>query len=239
MTAALILLGLTYLFGSVPFGLVITTLYGGDLDIRQAGSANIGATNVARLYGWRLAAPALAADILKGLLPVLVASWLWPHSALGWLGVVGGTAWLGHCFSIFLEFRGGKGVATGAGVMLGIAPLPTAASIAVWAIVLALSGRSSVAALTAVAAMVGFTWQLSPPALLVATLLAAGTLLTHLANIERLFRGEEQPVVKSVRWNRAAPEQGSVEQLLAEGPAGAGSSPPQWRETIDDPLSPH
>ena len=236
MTEALVLLGFAYLLGSIPFGLVITTLYGGDLDIRQAGSTNIGATNVARLYGWRLAAPALAADVLKGLLPVLMASALWPNANIAWLGLVGAAAWTGHCFSVYLEFRGGKGVATGAGVMLGVAPLPTAAAVATWALILKLTGRSSVAALVAVVAMVAFTWKLAPTALIIAALLAIATLLTHVANIKRLVRGEEEAVVKSVRWNRAGTERPSVEQLLSEGPAGGASTPPQWRETIDDPL---
>ncbi len=237
MTAALAFIIFTYLIASVPFGLVITTLYGGDTDIRQVGSGNIGATNVARVYGWNLAGPVMALDVGKGFIPVLLAQLMWPEWGLYWGGVIAATAWTGHCFSIYLDFKGGKGVATGAGGLLGLAPTPTLAAAAVWAGLLAGTGRSSVSALGAVIAMVGLAWVLKPEVLIIAALMAVATIGTHYTNIGRLVRGEENTVVRPVRWNRASTEKASPEQLLMEGPGGAhGPNVAMWKETLDDPL---
>jgi glycerol-3-phosphate acyltransferase PlsY len=227
----------THLIAAVPFGVVITTLFGGDVDLRAAGSGNIGATNVARVYGRRLAGAVLAFDLGKGLVPVLVASALWPERGLAWGAAVAAAAWTGHCFSVFLEFRGGKGVATGAGALLGLAPLPTSLAAGVWALTLAFTGRSSVAALTSALALVGFAAWLAPPVLWVAGGLALGTIATHLANIKRLAAGEEAEVVRPVRWGRSGGEAAGAAALLAEGPGGARPAP-LWREAVPDPLAP-
>src|SRR5690606_36079791 len=126
---------------AVPVGVVVTTLFGGDEDVRREGSGNIGATNVARVHGWRLAVPVMILDVGKGLVPVLVAGWAWPGLLpgveLAWLTAVGLVAFLGHCYPIYLAFHGGKGVATGAGAILAIAPLPTLVAVATWGVVLA------------------------------------------------------------------------------------------------------
>lgn len=238
MTAAVAFLLFTYLIAAVPFGLVVTTLYGGDVDIRQAGSGNIGATNAARVYGWTLAGPVMALDVLKGFLPVLVAQMAWPDwPPMIWGGVVAITAWAGHCFPVYLEFRGGKGVATGAGGMLGLAPVPTLAAAGVWGLLLAGTGRSSVAALGATASMIGLSWLLAPSVLYIAALLAVATIGTHYTNIARLVRGEEKEVVKPVRWSRASAEKPDAAALLEEGPGGAsGAVPAAFNEKVSDPL---
>jgi acyl phosphate:glycerol-3-phosphate acyltransferase len=225
---------LVYLVAAVPFGLVLTTLYGGDVDVRTAGSGNIGATNVARVYGWRLAGPALGLDLLKGYLPVLLAPFVL-DAGLWWATLVGAVAFVGHCWPVYLEFRGGKGVATGAGVMLAIAPVPTLFASVLWGLVLALTGRSSVAALTATVGLVALAAWLRPGVLPVAALLALGIAARHVANIRRLVRGEESQVVRPVRWNRRT-DTLTPEEVLAQGPAGTEASVPLWHEPIEDPL---
>lgn len=222
----IVLLALTYLIAAVPFGLVLTTLAGGDVDIREAGSGNPGATNVARLYGWRLGLQVLLLDLLKGFVPVKLALWLWPDAGLLGAGLVGVTAFLAHCFPIYLAFRGGKGVATAGGVLLALAPVPALFATGVWAVVLKLTGRGSVASLAAaVTVLVAVTaWAL--PVLPVAILLGLGVFATHTPNIRRLAAGEERPVVEGVRWGRAR-ENLTAEDVLAQGPSGRLGGPPE------------
>jgi glycerol-3-phosphate acyltransferase PlsY len=231
MSGPLAWLALTYLLAGVPFGLLLTTLHGGELDVRAAGSGNIGTTNVARLYGWRLALLVLAADMGKGLLPVLYAWAMRPEWGIGWLTAVAAAAFIGHCFPIYLGFHGGKGVATGAGAMLAISPLPTLTAMGVWGTTLALSGRSSVASLTATIVLVlHMTWS-HPEGLIPALLLAVGVLGTHTSNIRRLLTGTEGAVVQPVRWGRAAdPDRAEIEALLDAGPGGGPARPALWRE---------
>lgn len=224
---------LTYLVGAVPFGLVICTLYGGDQDIRGAGSGNIGATNVKRVYGWRLALPTLVLDLAKGFVPTLLAVWLWPQAGLWWPALVAAAAFMGHCYSIYLEFRGGKGVATGAGGVLAIAPVPTLLAAGVWGLLLGTTGRSSVASLVAAIALVGFCAWWAPETLWMVGLLAIGIGVTHLSNIRRLMAGEESQVVRSVRWGRQTTVDAA--SVVEQGPGGVGISP-LWKEPRVDPL---
>lgn len=234
---AVVFVVLTYLVAAIPFGLVITTLYGGDVDLRAAGSGNIGATNVARVYGWRLAGTVLLLDVLKGFLPVVLAQLWWPEAGIWWGGLVAGAAFIGHCFPVYLELRGGKGVATGAGAMLAIAPLPTLFAVVLWGGILALTGRSSVSALGATLGLIGLAAWLDPAVLSVAVLLAGGVAYTHVANIRRLVRGEEQEVIRPVRWGRGPGDRLSVDELLAQAPAGTSAPTAQWRERVHDPLA--
>lgn len=228
---------LTYLFAAVPFGLVVSTLYGNDTDLRQAGSGNIGTTNVARVFGWKLAVPVLVLDILKGLLPVLLAPLVLPDAGLWWGALVGAAAFVGHCWPVYLEFRGGKGVATGAGVMLALAPVPTLFAAAVWGAILALTGRSSVAALGATVSLIGLAAFITPAVLWVTVLLAVGVLVRHVANIRRLVAGEEKAVVRPVRWGSRG-EGPSADEVLQQGPGGSERTVPLWREEVADPLDP-
>ena len=176
-----------YALGSIPFGLLLARAAGKG-DIRQIGSGNIGATNVLRSGGKGLAAGTLLLDIGKGLLPVLLA-WRWfpdavPFAAAG--------AVIGHCFPVWLGFRGGKGVATNAGVSFGLGwPIGLAYAL-VWLGVLAaarissLAGMAAVVAAVAAAALAGYP-QFVP-------LLAGIALLViwmHRANIARLAKGAE------------------------------------------------
>ena len=231
MLAQPLFLLLTYLLAAVPFGLVVTTLWGGDQDLRAAGSGNIGATNAARVYGWGLAWPVMAMDIAKGFVPVVLAQLAWPDTGPWWPALVAIVAFVGHCFPVYLEFKGGKGVATGAGAMLAMAPVPTSLAAVVWAAVLAVTGKSSLSALVAVAALVGICLWLEPTMVPIVGLLAVAVAFTHTPNIRRLLRGQESKVIRPVRWKRHEPEGMSVQTVLDEGPAGAGgASPALWKE---------
>jgi glycerol-3-phosphate acyltransferase PlsY len=187
--SALSALALGYLLGSIPFGLVVTRL-AGTTDIRRIGSGNIGATNVLRTGRKELAAATLIGDTLKGSAAVLLASALWgKDEAL----IAGLGAFLGHLFPLWLRFRGGKGVATYLGIVLGLAPWPGAVAFAViWIVVAALSGYSSLAALVASAATPAVLWagndRETAVLFIVLTLLI---FIRHRTNIARLVAGTE------------------------------------------------
>ena len=187
--AALWALALGYLFGSIPFGLVVTRL-AGTTDIRRIGSGNIGATNVLRTGRKDLAAATLIGDALKGSAAVLIAGALWGKDAAL---IAGLGAFLGHLFPLWLRFRGGKGVATYLGIVLGLAPWPGAVAFAVtWIAVAALSGYSSLAALLASAATPAVLWveneRETAVLFIVLTLLI---FIRHRTNIARLVAGTE------------------------------------------------
>jgi glycerol-3-phosphate acyltransferase PlsY len=206
----LILLPIAYLMGSVPFGLIVGLAKG--VDPRKAGSGNIGATNVGRLLGGRYFGLVFTLDFLKGLVPSLAASWVVhyykdPASAsvyLLWLGV-GFATIVGHMFSVFLKFRGGKGVATSAGVMVGIFPDYTLAAVvvlAVWGVSFATSRIISLSSIIGALAfpvvyvaialirgqsVFGERW----PMLAFAVLVAVMVVVKHRSNIARLRAGTE------------------------------------------------
>ena len=238
MVAMLIFLGLTYLIASLPFGVIVTTLWGGDVDIRAAGSGNIGATNAARVYGWGLAAPVVALDVAKGFVPVLIARLVWPDLELWWASMIAVTAFVGHCYSIYLEFRGGKGVATGAGGLLAVTPIPTLIAAAVWGAVLAWTGRSSVAALLSAMVLVVVATLYNPYVVPLVLVLAVGVVITHLTNIGRLVRGQETAVIQPVRWRRSGTgEDEDTDRALQEAPGGQGNPlPALWIEENVDPI---
>ena len=230
MAPVLAYLLLTYAVAAVPFALVVTTLHGGEQDVRTAGSGNPGATNAARLYGWGIGGLVMALDVAKGAVPVLIARLLWPHLDPWLAAVVALVAFLAHVFPIYLEFRGGKGVATAAGGMLALAPLPTSIAAGLWLGILALTGRSSVAALGATFAMVGLTLWLSPTLLPLMLGLGVAILITHTPNLRRLWRGQEGKVGRPVRWSRTPTASG--QQVLDEAPAGPGAPLPSgWPQS--------
>ena len=177
-----------YLLGSIPFGLVLTKL-AGTQDLRSIGSGNIGATNVLRTGKKGLAAATLLGDLLKGTAAVIIAGSLWgPNAAM----LAGFGAFLGHLFPLWLKFKGGKGVATYIGVLLGLFWPAAAIFGAIW-IATALTTRySSLSALIAGLLTPIFLWFFGHPAL--ASLFAVLTLLlfwTHRENIKRLQAGTE------------------------------------------------
>lgn len=178
---------LGYALGSIPFGLVLTKAAGLG-DVRDIGSGNIGATNVLRMGNKGLAAATLLLDLLKGFLPVWLA-WQWFWEDIGWAALF---AVIGHCFPVWLGFKGGKGVATNAGVAFGIAwPLGLAYA-GVWIAMLAIFRISSLAGTSAVVAAAIAAWLLGPTvAGPVLTIIAVLVLWLHRENIGRLMRGEE------------------------------------------------
>jgi glycerol-3-phosphate acyltransferase PlsY len=150
-----IALAFGYLLGSIPFGVVLTRL-AGTADIRSIGSGNIGATNVLRTGNKALAAATLVGDMLKGTVAVVIMYELWGRD-LAILGALG--AFLGHLFPVWLGFKGGKGVATYIGLLLGLALwLGALAFCGIWAVVVAATRYSSLAALTASAATPPLLW---------------------------------------------------------------------------------
>jgi acyl phosphate:glycerol-3-phosphate acyltransferase len=186
----LLSLALGYLLGSIPFGLILARLAGHG-DLREIGSGNIGATNVLRTGSKGLAALTLILDMLKGTAAVLIGAQFGPNAAL--LGGLG--AFLGHLFPVWLGFRGGKGVATYLGVLIGLYWPAALLFAAVWLAVAALTRYSSLAALVA---------SLAVPAMLIfmgeAPMAALALLFTlllywrHADNISRLLRGEEERI---------------------------------------------
>jgi acyl phosphate:glycerol-3-phosphate acyltransferase len=177
-----------YLCGSVPFGLLLTRLLGLG-DIRKIGSGNIGATNVLRTGRKGVAAATLILDAAKGTLAVLVAGALGGHVAAA---IAGLAAFLGHIAPVWLNFRGGKGVATFLGVLLGLSWLAGLVFAAVWLVMAAAFRISSLSALTAAVLATGVAALLAPaPASIAVLIMATAIFFTHRANIERLWRGTE------------------------------------------------
>jgi glycerol-3-phosphate acyltransferase PlsY len=181
-----------YLIGAFPTSYVVGKLTKG-IDLREHGSKNLGATNAFRVLGWRAAMPVFVVDIMKGFLPTSFFP-AWDRSNVAeWALAYGAAAILGHVFSIYVGFKGGKGVATGAGVFLALAPVAIAVSLAVWISVLFLTGYVSLASIVAsiVVPVVVLLVQGVGPVLLLAVALAAFIIYAHRANIRRLMRGEE------------------------------------------------
>ena len=181
---------LGYFVGSIPFGLLLAKAAGKG-DIRQIGSGNIGATNVLRTGSKGLAAAVLLLDAGKGFVAVLMASRWFPDA----VSVAALAAVIGHCFPLWLKFKGGKGVATNAGVSFGLGWPIGLAYAAVWLVMLALTRISSLAGMSAVAAAAGAAAVLGYERFVpVLAAIAVLVIWLHRANIARLLKGEEPKV---------------------------------------------
>lgn len=182
-----------YLLGSIPFGLLLTR-FAGLGDVRDIGSGNIGATNVLRTGNKGLAAATLLFDALKGTAGVLVAGLLSGETLAPLAGGIG--AFLGHIFPVWLGFKGGKGVATYIGVLLGWAWPIAGAFCAAWLLVAAVSRYSSLAALIASVGAPVYAWVISGSASMGMAAAAMSGLLIwkHAANMKRLMSGEEPKI---------------------------------------------
>ena len=222
LTATLVAAAAAYGFGATPFGYMAGKIHG--RDIRKEGSGNIGATNVIRVLGKKVGIPVFILDMLKGWLPVILAGWWggkngisphWPTVAAA-VGAV-----LGHNFTFWLGFRGGKGVATSAGALLGLLPIPLAAALAVWVVLFYSTRFVAVASIGAAVAVPVVTvcqqvWAQPPPgAALVgfSILLGALAIWRHRSNIQRLMNGTE---------NRFVPKKDRVAGAAC-APAASGS----------------
>jgi acyl phosphate:glycerol-3-phosphate acyltransferase len=188
---ALSALALGYLLGSIPFGLLLTKAAGLG-DIRSIGSGNIGATNVLRTGNKKLAAATLLLDAFKATAAALLAAALWGPEA----GILGGfAAFIGHLFPVWLGFKGGKGVATYIGTLLGVAPAMVLVFAFVWLTIAKLSRYSSLAALVATLVIPVALWIVGEQK--IALVMAVMTVISywkHKANIERLINGTESKI---------------------------------------------
>ncbi len=201
LTLALVLVG-SYLLGSIPFGYLAGRIRG--IDIRKAGSGNIGATNVVRVLGKAYGYPVFVLDFLKGLgavrISIAIATSVRPESTspevVGILAAV--SAVIGHSFPLWLKFRGGKGVATSAGALFGLMPLATLIGVGIWILTFFLTRYVSVASVTTAVALplviAIMTWlnQTYGKALFYSSLcIAAVVIWRHHSNLSRLIRGTE------------------------------------------------
>jgi glycerol-3-phosphate acyltransferase PlsY len=188
---------LAYFIGALPTGLVLVRVLRGE-DIRQHGSGNIGAVNVLRVAGPTVAAAVLLVDVLKGLVPVLVA---FRAGLAPWAVVAAGLAAIaGHNWSVFLGFRGGKGIATSFGVLAGLSLQAALVAAAVWIVVVAITRFSSLGSLLAVVSVPIMLWRLRTPPEYVAFGIIASlfAIYRHRANIQRLVAGTELRVTDRV-----------------------------------------
>lgn len=200
MRLALILIA-AYLLGSIPFGYLIVRAREGA-DVRESGSGATGATNVSRRAGKRAGIITLLLDAAKGTLAVLLArSFATDDFGINWwVAAASFIAVCGHCFPVWLSFRGGKGVATGIGVFLSLSPLAVACAAVIFILVVAITRYVSLGSILATAAFPLFVWLLSiyvrqnanlAPVITAAIAIAALIILMHHANISRLMKGTE------------------------------------------------
>ncbi len=196
MTMKVLLALAGYLIGSIPFGLMISRIW--NLDIRQYGSSNIGATNVYRILGTLAGGFVLILDYLKGFIAVSLGYFLGGDPMVILLLAL--TVVLGHMFSVFLAFRGGKGVATGLGVLAAIRPDIFLYTLLFGLIILALTRLVSLASISACLFAVILFFLLHVPQIYTITtvLLAAAIILAHLPNIRRLIAGREPRLGESI-----------------------------------------
>ncbi len=191
----------SYLIGAIPFGLLFCI--GSEIDIRTQGSKNIGATNVARLMGKKLGVMTLLADISKGFLPMLLAQLLLPEGPHKNIIVAlsGAASVMGHMYPVYLKFKGGKGVATGLGVFLFLAPLTVLLALGIFIVVVWLSGFVSLGSLLASAAITLLIWLLGQPdwKLWLAAFVTVFIWLKHYQNILRLLKGTEKSWKKKTK----------------------------------------
>jgi acyl phosphate:glycerol-3-phosphate acyltransferase len=191
--AALPWLLASYLLGAIPTSYLAARAFRG-IDLREHGSRNLGATNLYRVLGWRFAVPVGLFDAAKGLIPVLVFAPRVSSSELFAL-MCGLTAVVGHVFSVFVGFRGGKGVATAAGVMLGLTPAALGVALAVWIVVVYSTGYVSLGSIAGAAifpvAVLLLDPPSAPPVLWLDIAVAAAIIWLHRGNIKRLLNGTE------------------------------------------------
>jgi glycerol-3-phosphate acyltransferase PlsY len=187
-----VLLLLAYLCGSIPFGVVIGKLFY-RVDVRQHGSGNVGTTNVFRVLGKRAGVAVLVCDMLKGYIPAVIAVWLF-HP---WFAIfIAAAPVVGHMYSVFLKFKGGKGIATGAAVVLALVPLVFVIIITVWIVLLLTTRYVSVASLAAASLVpvLAVVFREPLPYQIAGVLVALVIWWAHRGNIQRLMAGEENRV---------------------------------------------
>ncbi len=182
-----------HVFGSVPCGLWIVQLLHG-IDIREYGSKNIGTTNVFRTVGAKTAALVMVGDMLKGILAIALVNYLFHDHILNVLAALG--AILGHSYSIFLGFKGGKGVATGLGILVYLMPIASAYAFAIWFVIVLTTRYVSLGSMVAACATPAIAWYLQYPLAYVCFGVVAAFFIVvrHKENIGRLMNGTESKI---------------------------------------------
>jgi len=213
MIALTILLVLSYLVGAFPSSIVYGKVFR-KIDVRKHGSGNAGGTNAWRVMGWKIGLPVMLTDVAKGALASLLIARIplgpLPFELPTVMLLCGVAALLGHVFPVYTQFRGGKGVATGAGMLLVNAPIPVSIALGVFAVVLFLFGKVSLGSILAAISLPISIILLNqfasihyPFLLLVLSIaLALFILYTHRTNIQRLIQGEEKGFSKLQLWKR-------------------------------------
>jgi glycerol-3-phosphate acyltransferase PlsY len=190
-----IIIILSYLLGSIPFGVLVSKYKG--VDLQRSGSGNIGATNVLRTAGKGAAAITLIGDLLKGSFAIFLAKSLLQEP---WVAISGIAVILGHILSVFLKFKGGKGVATAFGVILIYSPIVAVSAIFLWGIVVYIFRYSSLGAIATFLLLPGLMVVLEKERIKIffALLMSIFILLRHTGNIKRLFKGTETKIGEKV-----------------------------------------
>jgi glycerol-3-phosphate acyltransferase PlsY len=204
MTRIILAIVGAYLVGAIPTSYWVVRMVKG-VDLRTVGSGNLGATNAFRQLGWPLAVAIALFDMAKGVIPVVLLA---PWAGLGPVGamLLGIVAVAGHVFSVFVGFRGGKGVATGGGVILGLAPWAWLVALLTWASVTKLTGFVSLGSIIAAAVLPVAVWLLHAsvrPALPIIVALSLAIIWLHRANIRRLLDGTESRFGRKARATTA------------------------------------
>ncbi|MBE3034960.1 MAG: glycerol-3-phosphate 1-O-acyltransferase PlsY [Actinobacteria bacterium] len=190
---------LAYLAGSIPFGLVVGKVFY-HVDVREHGSGNVGTTNVFRVLGKKAGVAVLVGDMLKGFVPALIAAHFFVNP---WFAIfIAGAPVVGHMYSVFLKGSGGKGVATGAGVVLALVPLAFGILIAVWVLSILITRYVSLASLVAalLVPVLVFAFGYPLPYEIAAVLVTVVIFWAHRGNIRRLIAGNENRV--KLPWSR-------------------------------------
>lgn len=208
-------LGLSYLLGAIPTSYWVGRVIHG-LDLREHGSGNLGATNAFRVLGWQSALPVIVVDVAKGWAPVALFAG-WAGVDFRWTLAFGTAAILGHMFSLWVGFKGGKGIATSAGVFLGLAPWAVLGGLVVWLVLTLPTGYvslGSIGAAFALPILIALTPHEGGTELVwFSTALAVFVIWKHRSNIARLLRGEEN------RFGRPAAPSDAGEATRPDGPA--------------------
>ncbi len=195
----LLIVGLAYLLGSLPTAYLLVRLMTGD-DVRSKGSGNVGGTNALRTAGWRVGVAVTLIDMAKGAIPVWLMQHFNPESA--WIAAAMLAAVVGHCYPVWLKFRGGKGVATGFGAFVVLAPLSSLAAFGLWVVVLLIWRWVSLASMTASASFPLILKVVDNPDVVTLTAVSAAAvliILRHSSNIKNMVAGDE-PKVGSGSW---------------------------------------
>lgn len=188
---------MSFLMGSIPVGLIIAKVKG--VDLRKVGSGNIGATNVLRTMGKVPALITLAGDMLKGFIPVVISSYFLAGSLH--IGIIGIVAILGHDFSLFLRFRGGKGVATSIGVLLAYSPIVAILTVLLWIVVVFMSRYSSMGAIVSfiLLPLNIYVFDYSYEKFVISIFITILLLFKHRGNIGRLLTGQEPKIGERIK----------------------------------------